>query len=97
MPKINNKCSTLSVEAMQALQSCKSLSDSMYLKNEYTVQSWAEFTNQENDQKCPKCKAKEAESMTPRTVYECGSSDYDQRTGTFKQSIKCKTIQENCT
>jgi hypothetical protein len=37
------------------------------------------------DERCPGCGAKEVESNTPRTTYACGSSDYDQRPGTFKQ------------
>lgn len=41
-------------------------------------------------EKCPKCGATETDTMTPRTTYECGSSDYDQRPGTFIQSEKCK-------
>lgn len=36
---------------------------------------------------CPICGAPEVEAMTPRTVYACGSSDYDQRPNTFTQ--KC--------
>lgn len=40
--------------------------------------------------KCKKCGAIEIEAMTWRTVYKCGSSDYDQRPNTFKQSLKCK-------
>ncbi|HHH29058.1 MAG TPA: hypothetical protein ENK57_12040 [Polyangiaceae bacterium] len=32
--------------------------------------------------KCPKCGAPEVEAFTPRTVYACGASDYDQRPGT---------------
>jgi hypothetical protein len=39
---------------------------------------------------CPVCKAVEVEASTPRTVYDCGSSDYDQRPGTFLQSEACK-------
>lgn len=39
---------------------------------------------------CPMCGAVEVDAMTPRTVYACGSSDYDQRPGTFKQSDNCK-------
>jgi hypothetical protein len=39
---------------------------------------------------CPKCGAPEVEAMTLRTKYRCGSSDYDQRPGTFKQVFKCK-------
>ena len=40
--------------------------------------------------KCPKCNSEEVDAMTPRTVYDCGSSDYDQRPDTFIQSDKCK-------
>ena len=47
-------------------------------------------TNTEGD-KCPNCSAVEVDAMTPRTVYACGSSDYDQRPNTFRQSEKCKT------
>ena len=36
--------------------------------------------------KCPKCGAVEVDAITPRTVYACGSSDYDQRPNTFNQS-----------
>lgn len=32
---------------------------------------------------CPRCGADEASTKTPRTFYMCGSSDYDQRPGTF--------------
>jgi hypothetical protein len=32
---------------------------------------------------CPRCGAPEVAAETPRTVYACGSSDYDQRPGTF--------------
>ena len=39
---------------------------------------------------CPKCGKKEIEAKTPRTVYACGSSDYDQRPGTFIQSSDCE-------
>jgi len=41
-------------------------------------------------EKCPICGASEIEAMTPRTTYACGSSDYDQRPNTFKQSNQCK-------
>ncbi len=43
-------------------------------------------------EKCPKCGAIEVNATTPRTVYECGSSDYDQRPGTFTQSDKCLNL-----
>ena len=39
--------------------------------------------------KCKECGASEIPAMTPRTVYKCGSSDYDRRPGTFKQSENC--------
>jgi hypothetical protein len=39
--------------------------------------------------KCPKCGSVEVDAMTPRTTYECGSSDYDQRPNTFIQSEQC--------
>ena len=45
-----------------------------------------------NRGKCPKCGSVEIPAMSPRTFYECGSSDYDQRPGTFVQSDVCKTI-----
>ncbi len=35
---------------------------------------------------CPECGAEEIEASTPRTVYACGSSDYDRRPGTFESS-----------
>lgn len=35
----------------------------------------------------PECRAKEVDSLTPRTVYACGSSDYAQRDGTFEKSF----------
>ena len=41
--------------------------------------------------KCPKCGAVEVDAMTPRTVYACGSSDYDQRPNTFSQSEQCRS------
>jgi len=34
-------------------------------------------------QTCPECGAIEVALNTPRTTYACGSSDYDQRPGTF--------------
>ena len=38
---------------------------------------------------CEKCGAGEVESLTPRTVYSCGSSDYDKRPNTFKRGEMC--------
>lgn len=35
---------------------------------------------------CPRCGAAEVASSTPRTTYACGSSDYDQRPGSFAGS-----------
>jgi hypothetical protein len=40
--------------------------------------------------RCPKCNSEEIDATTPRTVYACGSSDYDQRPNTFIQSDECK-------
>ena len=40
--------------------------------------------------KCPRCGKEEIEVNTPKTVYGCGSSDYDKRPGTFIQSDDCK-------
>ncbi len=39
--------------------------------------------------KCPICGKPEVEADTPRTVYACGSSDYDRRDGTFQQGSGC--------
>lgn len=39
---------------------------------------------------CEKCGAEEVPTLHPRTQYECGSSDYDKRLGTFSQSEECK-------
>ena len=41
---------------------------------------------------CPACTEPEVEAETPRTVYACGSSDYDQRPGSFLQGPRCKVI-----
>lgn len=50
-------------------------------------------------QGCPKCCATEVDApSTPRTIYACGSSDYDQRPGTLLQSTICAdraTFQES--
>lgn len=43
---------------------------------------------------CPKCGEPEIDAMTPRTVYACESSDYDQRPGTFKQSKTCAAASQ---
>ena len=47
----------------------------------------------QSESKCTKCGSLEIESMTPRTTYACGSSDYDQRPNTFIQSEQCQSIQ----
>ena len=39
--------------------------------------------------KCPECGECEIEASTPRTVYSCGSSDYDGREGTFTKGENC--------
>lgn len=41
---------------------------------------------------CPNCRAPEVEASTPRTTYACGSSDYDQRPGTFER--RCALTSE---
>jgi len=38
---------------------------------------------------CPNCFKSEVAYLSPRTVYACGSSDYDQRPGTFKKGLYC--------
>jgi ribosomal protein S27AE len=38
---------------------------------------------------CPNCGAREVMALTPRTTYGCGSSDYDQRPGTFRKGDDC--------
>lgn len=44
--------------------------------------------------RCQACGAVEVDAMTPATVYACGSRDYDQRPGTFKQSEQCKAASK---
>lgn len=44
--------------------------------------------------KCPVCGKPEVDAYTPRTVYACGSSDYDQRPGTFKKGEKCSRPEQ---
>ncbi|MGD9678124.1 MAG: hypothetical protein AB7V16_07140 [Vulcanibacillus sp.] len=39
---------------------------------------------------CPECGSKEINYPSPKTHYECGSCDYDQKLGTFTQSPLCK-------
>lgn len=46
-------------------------------------------------QYCPICGAEEFHSLSPKTTYRCGSYDYDQRPGTFKQSVTCAS-NEKC-
>lgn len=41
---------------------------------------------------CPKCGAKEISMYSPRTIYSCGSSSYDERPDTFRQSDNCEKI-----
>jgi hypothetical protein len=40
--------------------------------------------------KCEICGAVEVDAITPRTVYACGSSDYDKRPGTHRRGNNCK-------
>ena len=60
------------------------LTDKTELKNPHKPSQYIGGNN------CPKCGAVEVDAMTPRTVYACGSSDYDQRPNTFTQSVQCK-------
>jgi hypothetical protein len=46
-------------------------------------------TNKE-EPTCPKCGAEEIDHNSPHTKYSCGSTDYDQRPGTFKKGDMCK-------
>lgn len=39
--------------------------------------------------RCPLCNAPEVPHNGPRTLYACGSHDYDQRPGTFCQGVDC--------
>lgn len=48
-----------------------------------------------SDHICPFCGAPEVERFHPRTQYACGSSDFDQRPGTFKQSDYCALVTTN--
>jgi hypothetical protein len=41
---------------------------------------------------CPKCGSEEVDATTARTVYACGSSDYDQRPGSFSQTSGCAAL-----
>ena len=57
------------------------------------VEALKRFTAIEESKKkifCPKCGAEEIDASTPRTMYACGSSDYDQRPGSFKKGPRCK-------
>ncbi len=56
------------------------------------IQSRILSKSEEGKNKCPKCGSCEVEAQNPATVYECGSSEYDQRLGTFHQSPQCKII-----
>ncbi len=39
--------------------------------------------------KCPQCGAAEIPANTPKTIYACGSSDYDGRPGSFVPGKNC--------
>lgn len=57
----------------------------------YRVLKWKRPPTQTNlpPESCPVCGASEVASNGPRITYACGSSDYDQRPGTFKQASSC--------
>jgi len=44
--------------------------------------------------KCPVCGAHEVPFKNPATKYACGSTDYDQRPGTFRQAPTCRPANE---
>jgi len=46
-------------------------------------------TRNESSESCPGCGAPEIVANSPRTTYACGSSDYDQRPGTFVKGKLC--------
>ena len=43
--------------------------------------------------KCPKCGSPEITADTPRTVYSCMASDFEQRPGTFVSTRICTSEQ----
>lgn len=62
----------------------------MMVRKSNPIDYLRKFVDNTETSGCPECGAEEVEAETPRTVYSCGSSDYDQRPGTFKQSENCK-------
>ncbi len=44
-------------------------------------------------QYCPMCGSPEVDHYGPATKYACGSTDFDQRPGTFKESDRCNRIR----
>lgn len=60
----------------------------------YPAEPETEKTEAVNGTWCPECGSKEVDASTPRTVYDCGSSDYDQRPGTFQQDPRCKVLAD---
>lgn len=55
------------------------------------LEQQAASQGQPTGDRCPSCGAPEVDAMTPRTVYACGSSDYDQRPGTFDRKCAPQT------
>jgi len=53
-------------------------------------------TNSPDGSNCPNCGFVEVDASASRTFYACGSSDYDQRPGTFVKGVNCieKGIRE---
>lgn len=66
----------------------------MMLSENTAIEANAEIMSPEkhgaSKETCPACGSPEVEANTPRTTYACGSNDYDQRPGTFKQGKHCK-------
>lgn len=50
---------------------------------------WMVLHHRVAGQECPECHSPEIDSNSPETKYQCGSTDYDQRPGTFKKGANC--------
>jgi hypothetical protein len=48
----------------------------------------------EKVEQCPWCGAPEIELSSPHTMYTCGTTCYDQRDGTWKQSEICRQREQ---
>ena len=50
---------------------------------------WMVLHHRVEGQECPECHSPEIDNNSPETKYQCGSTDYDQRPGTFKKGENC--------